>query len=328
MTHIEPAVFRQAAERAASWLRPLLLTHARPDGDAIGSLLAMRSILRGRGAQPLAVLLDPVPHAYRFLVEGDPPPVLGHNLALEGLSSTDGILVLDTCTYEQLLPLAEWLRASRRPIIALDHHVTRDLPAELHLIDTSASAAALLVWEWARTVNWSLNDEALTCLFIGMATDTGWFRFSNTDARTLDAAAELLRRGVNAADLYDRLYNNERPAKIKLAGAALSTLELFDRDRIACMQLDRAALECCAADPADTEGIINEAMRIGTVEASILLVEQPDGVIRVSLRSRKRIDVASIAVTLGGGGHPRAAGARMPGPLAEAKQRVLKALQV
>jgi phosphoesterase RecJ-like protein len=164
-------------------------------------------------------------------------------------------------------------------------------------------------------------------LFIGIATDTGWFRFSNTDARTLERCAELLRGGIAPSDLYDRIFNSERPGKIKLLSAALGSLELLEGERIAVMQLTLADLARSGADPGDTEGAINEPMRIASVEASVLLVEQREGGVRVSLRSRARLDVASIAASLGGGGHARAAGARMSGTLADVHQRVLAAIR-
>jgi phosphoesterase RecJ-like protein len=287
----------------------------------------MRAVLQGVGVHPLAVLLDPAPHAYRSLIEIDPPPVLGQNVSLEALNDTDGVIVLDTCSFEQLLPVADWLRSSKRPLIALDHHVTRDLPADVYLIDTTASAAALILLEWAVAVNWPMASVALEALWVGIATDTGWFRFSNTDARTLERAAELVQHGVNPAELYNRIYNRERAGKIKLLGAGLSTLELLEKERIACMKLTLKDFERCGAEPGDTEGIINEPMRIEPVEVSVLLVEAADGAVRLSLRSRERVDVASIAVSFGGGGHPRAAGARVHGTMAEVRQRVLDALR-
>ena len=324
MTPIESAQFESAASILQSWRRPLVLTHARPDGDALGSVLAMRSILRALGSAPLALLFDPVPSPYGFMVENDPPVIFGRDANEADLSGVDGVLMLDTCAYAQLTPLADWLRTGSTPIIAVDHHVTRDVPGDLHLIDTTAAAAALIVYDWAQALNWPLDSATLRALFVGIATDTGWFAFGNADARTLEAATALVRRGVEPHELYIRIYQSERAPKVRLLGAALETLEFHDNDRVATMQLTRAAFDRCAAQPSDTEGIVNEPLRIGLVDVAILFVESGDGLIRTSFRSKQHADVATIAAAFGGGGHVNAAGARITGTLSEVKRRVLE----
>ncbi len=324
MTPIESAQFQSAAAILQSWRRPLVLTHARPDGDAVGSVLAMRSILRALGSAPLALLFDPVPSSYSFMVEDQPLSVFGRDANAADLSDVDGVLMLDTCAYAQLTPLADWLRAGSAPIIAVDHHVTRDVPGALHLIDTTAAAAALIVYDWAQALNWPLDSATLRALFVGIATDTGWFAFGNADARTLEAAAALVRRGVEPHELYIRIYQSERAPKVRLLGAALETLELLDDDRVATMQLTRAAFQRCAAQPSDTEGIVNEPLRIASVDVSVLFVESDEGLIRTSFRSKQHADVAAIAAAFGGGGHVNAAGARITGTLADVRKRVLE----
>ena len=323
MTPITPARFRQAASMLQSWHCPLILTHARADGDALGSVLALRSVLRGLGSSPLCLLFDPVPPPYAFLTEGVPLPVFGQDLGQDDLGDVDGVVILDTCAYAQLTPLADWLRSTSAPIIAVDHHVTRDVPGDAHLIDSTAAAAALIVYDWVRAMDWPLKPAALEALFVGIATDTGWFAFGNADARVLESAAALVREGVRPHDLYIRLYQMERAAKVRLLGAALETLELLDDGRVASMHLTRAAFERCAGGPSDTEGIINEPLRIGSVDVSVLFVESDAGLIRTSFRSKRDADVAAIAASFGGGGHVNAAGARIPGALPEVRQRVL-----
>ncbi|MCP4590717.1 MAG: bifunctional oligoribonuclease/PAP phosphatase NrnA [bacterium] len=323
MTPIPPAQFQQAATAVQSWRRPLVLTHTRPDGDALGAVLAMRSILRSLGSSPLVVLFDPAPAAFGFMVEPDPLAVFGRDVHADDLASVDGVLILDTCAFAQLTPLAEWLRSASVPVIAVDHHVTRDVPGDMHLIDSTAAAATLVVYDWARAQGWLLDAAALTALFVGLAMDTGWFAFSNTDPRALEAAASLVRQGVDAHDLYVRVYQGDSAAKVRMLGAALETLELHQDGRIAIMQLDRPAFERCGAEPGDTEGIVNEPLRISSVDVSLLLVEGVDGPVRVSFRSKRHADVATLAAEFGGGGHRSAAGARIAGALAEVKNRVL-----
>lgn len=323
MTPIKPAQFQQAASMLRSWHHPLVVTHARPDGDALGSVLALRSLLRALGSNPLCLLFDPVPAPYASLTEGDPLPVFGQDVGEDGLRGVDGVVILDTCAYAQLTPLADWLRAASVPIIAVDHHVTRDVPGDAHLIDTTAAAAALIVYDWARVMDWPLDSAAQEALFLGIATDTGWFAFGNSDARALEAAAALVRGGVRPHELYIRVYQSERVPKVHLLGAALETLELLDDGRVAVMQLTRAAFERFGAQPSDTEGIINEPLRIGSVDVSVLFVEGAEGVIRTSFRSKRDADVAAIAASFGGGGHVNAAGARIDGKLSTVRKRVL-----
>jgi phosphoesterase RecJ-like protein len=326
MSLIEPSLFRQAAELLRSWHRPLIVTHARPDGDGIGAVLAMRSLTRGLGTDPLAVLLDPMPAPYAFLDADDPVGVLGREVSEADVARVDGVLVVDTCAYAQLRPLERWLREASPPLIAVDHHVTRDLPADIHLVDTSAAAASLIVYDWARAERWPLDGAALSALFVGIATDTGWFAFGNTEARAFDAAAALTRAGVEPHDLYMRLYQAEPAPKIRLLGAALKTLELHDEQSVAVMYLTQEAFQLAQAEPGDTEGIINTPLRIDSVQVSLLFVDAGDGLIRTSFRSKTDFDVAALASSFGGGGHRSAAGARVRGTLDTVRDDVLRRL--
>lgn len=307
-----------------SWQRPLILTHARTDGDALGCMIAMRSILRALGSNPLTLVFDVPSSVYDFLTDDEPLTVLGRDMNRDALSAVDGIVVLDTCAYAQLDPLADWLRTSDLPLIAVDHHVTHDLPTDVLLLDTNASAAALVVYDWARAMDWPLDLTALTALFVGIATDSGWFAFGNADARTLEAAAALTRAGVVPHELYVRIYQSERASKVRLFAAALESLELLDDNRVAVMHVARSAFERCDALPTDTEGIINEPLRIASVDVSVLFVENENGVIRTSFRSKQVANVAVIASSFGGGGHVNAAGARITGTLADVRKRVLE----
>ena len=329
-------VFRRAAGLVESWRRPLLLTHARPDGDAVGCLVAMQAMLRARGADPHALLFGPVSDRCSFLWKDDP---LTMTVDAAGAAARadefapDGVVILDTCSRVQLEPIAEWLGRSSLPKIAVDHHVTRDLPADEYLIDESAAAAALVVLEWATAARWPVDRRVAEALFVGLATDTGWFRYSNTDPRALQAAAHLATCGASASALHEAIYNRESPARVRLEAAALGTLELHADGRLAVMTLEPRHFAQSGATPADTEDIVNGPMRIEGVWASALLVAHEPGLVRVSLRSRPPsdsvpdINVATVASTLGGGGHARAAGARVQGSLDSVKQQVIDRLR-
>ena len=260
------------------------------------------------------------------MTENDPVGLFGEDLTESDLDSVDGVVIVDTCAFAQLTPLADWLRSTTPPVVAIDHHVTRDIPGESHLIDPSASAAALIVYDWAKAVGWTLDDKALQAIFVGITTDTGWFAFRNSDTRTFQAATELVGAGVDGHDLYVRVYQSEQPAKVLMLGEALVTLDLLDNGRVAVMQLTRDAFARHAAGTGDTEGIINEPMRIATVDVSVLLVESDDALVRTSFRSKRDADVSAIAASFGGGGHVNAAGARIKGALPEVREQVIQAV--
>jgi phosphoesterase RecJ-like protein len=277
------------------------------------------------------MLYEPLPSRYAWLVEGEPVEVLGESLDAAA-PGADGVLVLDTCSYSQLEPVADWLKRTSLPKVVLDHHVTRDCQADDYLVDEGASSACLIVHDWARAAGWPLDEQARLAVYLGIATDTGWFRFANTDARTLEAAAKLTRQGVSPAALFEQLYQRETPARFRMLAAALGTMELHHDDRLAVMTVTADMFARTKAGPQDTEDLINYPLQMGSVDVSVLLVERDGNVIRTSFRSkppsaaRPDIDVAAIAATFGGGGHRRAAGARVTGTLDEVKARIVAAL--
>ncbi len=347
MSRLNAKVFAQAASRIASWRQALLISHVNPDGDALGSLVAMRSLLRSRDVAATALLFDVIPGRYAIFERYEEMPVLGRDLHEADLSDVDGVLVLDTCTYSQLSPIADWLRTARAEKLAVDHHITRDELADHYLIDESAAATCLIVCEWAQAVDWPITPEASDALFIGMAMDTGWFRHSNTDGRVLSAVADLVARGVRPHEPYEQLFQRETPARVRLLGAALGTLEVLGGERLSVMTLTTQAIAACGATTADTEDIVNEPLRIGSVVVSVLLVQEAGGIVRASLRSKPPgespteprasdganaspptdVDVAKIAQAFGGGGHTRAAGARISGTLPAVRKMIVDHVQ-
>ncbi|MFQ5490887.1 MAG: bifunctional oligoribonuclease/PAP phosphatase NrnA [Phycisphaerae bacterium] len=319
------------AQVVAGWHRPLLLSHARADGDAIGSLCAMRQILSALGHQPTALLFEPLQARYAWL-PGEDTPEVTDGPSHSAFNHADAIMILDTCAYAQLEPVADWLRQSHLPTLVVDHHVTRDELGDHHVIDPQASATCLVLYEWARHVGWELNEPARIALYVGLATDTGWFRFSNTDQRTLAAAAELVGAGVRPAAVHEHIYQSESPARFRLIAAALAQAQLHHQDRLAVLTLTRRTFQETGAVPADTEDLVNYPLQIATVDVSVLLVEQDDGRVRVSFRSkppttdRADVDVSALAKTFGGGGHQRAAAARLEGTIDRVKQTVIEAV--
>ncbi|GMU81386.1 MAG: exopolyphosphatase [Planctomycetota bacterium] len=306
-------------DTAHAWLgefhRPLLLTHRRPDGDAIGSVAAMALALKSLGKEPLAAFFEPYPARYDFLRDGFTP--YHWEESHEVLTTEcDSLIILDTCSIPQLDPAAFFLQQAP-PTLVIDHHVTRDAigtrDRDHRLFDETAGACALILTEWTQRAGIALTPAIATALFTGIATDCGWFRFSNTDSRMMSAAATLAGAGADVNAIYNRLYQQEPAGKLRLVAHILSSMELLAGGRLAVMTLRDADFARVGADRTMTEDLVNEAGRLAGVECMILFTEETSGEVRVNLRSKERIDVAEIARRFGGGGHVRAAGCRLLG---------------
>ncbi len=301
----------------------VVVSHRRPDGDAIGSTVAVLSTLKARGRRAWGMLLDPVPVRYQSLVSNGPIEVWDRTFDPARLGKAGAVLVLDTACWKQIDCVEAAIRPVVDRVIVVDHHQTSDNFGAVQIIDPSAAATGLIVYEWFRHLGWTMPPVALTGLFAAVATDTGWFRFSNTDARALAAAGEMVAAGVSPNTCYEGIYWSESPARVALTAHVLSEMTLHEEGRLAIIRIDQEGLRRCGARPSDTEDLINEPMRIGCVAVSMLLYEDTDGRVRVSLRSKGQINVAELAATFGGGGHARAAGLHLRGTLAEASKRML-----
>ncbi len=315
--------FEQATAFIKACHKPLLITHTKPDGDALGSMLAIADMIKAQGCAPTCLLYEPLPERYARICGGD-YIILDATSLTSQLDEHDAVIVLDTCAYGQLSPVADWLRESSLPKLAVDHHVTRDSLADVYLVDESAAANCLILYEWAQSQGWKISTQTARAMLVGISTDTGWFHHSNTDSRVFSAVATLISCGADCHELYAQLYEQDTLARVRLVGEALSSLKMHGDNRLAVMTLSADAFARAGASLADTEGIINEPLSIQSVIVSLLLVEQTDGQTRVSFRSKQPldektidVDVAALAGKFGGGGHRRAAGARFQGKPAE-----------
>ncbi|MCK6456270.1 MAG: bifunctional oligoribonuclease/PAP phosphatase NrnA [Phycisphaerae bacterium] len=315
------ARYCEAAERLREARRVAITTHTRPDGDAIGSSVGLGRVLREQGGDATVHLLDAVPPRYQFLTDGFPCRPIGS--ASDALADVDLICIVDTSSWSQLEPIRKTLERSSGPIVVIDHHRTRDAIGHVTVLDESAGATAEMITTLCRYANWPISADAALALLTGLATDTGWFRFSNATPRVFETAAYLLQRGVPLPELYERLYLGDPAPRLRLMGRLLASMELLADGRIAVLKLPQHVLHECGATSAMTEELINEPQRIGSVNLVILCAESDAGVIRVSLRSKRDVDVAALAARYGGGGHERAAGARISGRLDDVAARVV-----
>jgi len=320
--------FQKAVELINKSNDILITSHTKPDGDACGCVTAMCEALGALGKNVTPLLLSAAPQWYEFLFT-EKAAVLDEDVKLEDLTAGrfgqfDLILIVDTNSHSQLAKFNDYLKQNNSPVLILDHHETSDGLGDVELIDSDAAATGLIVLDLLKYAGWPVTEKIAESLFVALATDTGWFQFSNSNSRVYRACAELIDAGVKPTQIYDHLYLNFSYSRFKLMAGMLDNLELHMDGRYAVMQIMRDDLERTGAEYSDTENLINECHRIDSVEASALFIELKDGRIRCSLRSRGPLDVSKIASKFGGGGHTKAAGTFLPGPLENAKQLILE----
>lgn len=328
--------FANAAPALEGMRAPLLLTHAKPDGDAMGSIAALSLMLKAGGATPVPVVFDPVPDRYRFLCRDINPMECASDAIEACVANCDGLVILDTCSYAQLAPAEATIRklaASSTPIVVFDHHVTRDEIGTHLVIRAEAAATCQILYDYARHREWTVTPEIASALFAGLATDTGWFRHSNTTPSALSAAAALVTAGAVPHELFESLFHGQSAARFRLRAAVMARTELHCDEALAVTTIPASLFGECGAVLADTEDLVNEPLGIGSVRASVMLVEQGGGTIRTGFRSKPPmsdedadLDVSAIAASFGGGGHKRAAGARIEASLEDAAEQVRTAM--
>jgi len=319
--------FQKAVDLINNSSNVLLTAHTKPDGDACGCIVALSSVLQSMGKKSRAIMLSQMPGWYDFLF-AQKLPVLGEDIDLNQLTEGsfgefDLIIIVDTNSLSQLPKFDLYLKQVDKPVLIFDHHATADDLGNVELVDSSAAATGLIVYDLIKYAGWQITETIAEALFVTVATDTGWFQFSNTDSRVHRACSELIDAGAKPIEIYHNLYQNFSYARFKLTVAMLNTLQLHLDGRFAIQQISLRDFEQTGATHKDTENLINECRRISTVETAALLVELEDGRIRCSLRSTGGIDVSEIAAKFGGGGHKMAAGTFLPGPLEEAKKTIL-----
>lgn len=312
--------FEAACGRLQSAGALLVTTHTRPDGDGLGAMVALCRSAQAAGKTAHMLLLDEVPRQYEFLFADRRPAGVGRFDRLAG--EAEAIVILDTCSAAQLGGIAARLEALAEKVIVIDHHTTVEPIGSVQWIDQAAAATSVMVAELLAALGWPVDAQSAEALMAAVVSDTGWFRFANTDGRCLRLAAEWLDAGVRPDKLYRRMYQNARLNRLKLLAHMLSDMELHSKGRLAVMTIRREDFAATGARAEETENLINASLEIGTVETAILLVENPAN-IRVSLRSRDALDVAAIARKFGGGGHKRAAGMRIVDNVEAVKDKLI-----
>ncbi len=295
-----------------------ITSHARPDGDSLGSSLGLALVLEQLGKEVAVVHADPAPRPYRSL------PGLERLVVSPTLDGDfDGLLVLECNSLERtgVAGLGKY-RA-----VNIDHHSDSGDYGFLNWIDWSAAALGEMIHELAQRLGADITPEIAANLYVALLTDTGSFQFSNTTQKTFAIAAELVAAGANPGQIAQTVYLSQPISKLRLLTAVLETLDVHPSGKIASIELTRRALNETGAEPDDTEGIVTHALSIDGVMMVAFLRQMHDGFVRVSLRSKPGYDVARVARRYGGGGHANAAGLSLSGDLGQAKARIVSDLE-
>lgn len=383
MSYQSNITLAQAAQALHHAQRIVLTTHAKPDGDAIGSVVALSRALSLLGKEATVFVMPPLPTNLRALRGCDTVYVVQNHedpRAMAAFALADLVVVLDTGAWSQLAPLRGLLEKSLDRTLILDHHLSGDVLASQRYIDARAAACCEVVGalldelthpsQHARhavaaeriTIDTSvardtidfLTDPALReAIFVGIASDTGWFRFSNTRPQTHELAARLIRAGVDHAALYETLEQTDRPEKLALMQRAMASLTLHASGQVAVMVLRKQDFTETGARLEETERLTDIPQSVTSVRMVVVITETPDeaqgtspttspttqspaqsrdaSLIRISFRSKPgphAINVAQLAGQFQGGGHARAAGAKVQGKLDDVVTRVLAAIAI
>ena len=297
-----------------------VISHINPDGDAYGTSLGLAWTLKAMGKEVRVLNQDGMLPNFRYLPGADwvePTP--------EGPLREDWpLLAVDTSTYDRLG--AKLVRTGRRPDLNLDHHATNEAYGQHNWIIRDSPASAQVLAELIHELGLPLTREAAINLYVGLMTDTGSFRYRGTSPATFTVAARLVGAGADPSYLADQSYRRAPLGEFKLMREVLNVTEFYADYRIATYTLTSEMFERTGTNPDQVEGFLDMLQTVETVEVAFMLQALPDGVTRVSLRSRARIDVSELAAQIGGGGHKLAAGARSTLPLAEVKARLLQSI--
>jgi phosphoesterase RecJ-like protein len=297
--------------------RVLLLAHRNPDGDTLGSMLALGQYLASN-RQVTMVCSDPVPQLYRFLSGWEQVLTIQEALALD--EKYQLAIAVDASDLGRLGPDAERLLERAERLVSIDHHATGEPFGDPSWIDSSAAATGELIYE---LIAGSITPRIATALYTAIITDCGSFRYANTTARTLAIASKLVEAGAEPNRIATIVFETRTLSSLKLLKEALGTLQVDEDGKLGWMELTEKMFQACGAKQGEGEGFVNYVRMIQGVAIAILFHENGDKV-RVSLRSGD-LDVGKLAAIFGGGGHMRAAGCELNLPLSEAKQQVLAA---
>lgn len=298
-----------------------IVGHIRPDGDCVGSQLGLALALKNEGKQVTCWNEDKIPQKYEFLDPGhlfqQPKPGLDF----------DCVIATDAASFERLGSVARCIE-KRKVLINIDHHQSNTRYADVNWVSGREPSTGELVFRLLKVARWPITQAIADCLFTAVSTDTGSFQYPSTRPGTYHVAGELVRRGANLARICDEVYQSYPLSRARLLRHVYSHFRLTHQNQIAYFWLKKADFARTGADSADSEGLIDHIRAIAPVEIAIVFEELEPELTRVSLRSKTaKVNVNELAAQFGGGGHPAAAGARIPGKALQVQRNVIAAVK-
>jgi bifunctional oligoribonuclease and PAP phosphatase NrnA len=295
--------------------------HIRPDGDCVGSQLGLTLALRNEGKKVVCWNEDRIPQKYEFLdrdgIIQKPKPG----------KKFDCVVAVDAASFERLGKVGRCV-ANRKLLINIDHHESNTRYGDLNWVSPREASAGELVFRLLKIAKWPITKRIADNLFTAVSTDTGSFQYSNTRPATYHVAGELVRRGANLAKICDEVYQSYPVSRARLLRHVYCHFRLTHNDQIAYFWLKKADFARVGADSSDSEGLIDHIRAIAPVEVACVFEEVEPELTRISLRSKSdKVNVNAIAAQFGGGGHPAAAGARIPGRPLSVQRRVVAAIK-
>lgn len=323
-------MWRQVRKIIESYDSFLITTHINPDGDAIGSEIALKAFLEDIGKDVVVVNSSVTPNTLAFLDPDADIKPYSREMGKTVLGDVDAVFVLDVNNWEHLGAFGKVLRKSPAPRVCIDHHEGTDEDfAVVSVCDTSFAATGMMIYELICAMGGEVSRTIADAVYATIITDTGTFRFSNTDGRVFRIAAELYDRGVDPHGLYRRVFASKTWGTGRLLGPVFNTVQSAADGRLAWIVATQEMYREAGATYDDSDGFVDLVRAIKGVELVLFFKEIPDGKIKVSLRSNGRVDAYALARNFGGGGHRMASGMKVDGPMNEAIDTVVAAcLQV
>lgn len=298
----------------------VLLTHENPDGDAVGSSLAMYEALKQMGKENVDVIIPEYPRTYTFLPNVDKVKKEGRE------ENYDLAIALDSATIKMLNGWSNYFEEAKTKIV-MDHHSTNTMYGDLNYVNPDSPACTQILLTIFEYFGIEITNEIGKCILTGIITDTGGFQYVSTRPETFEFAARLLKSGINVSEIYKKAMNTKTRANFELRKRAIDRMEFLEEGKISFTYITKQDIEEIEATSDDHEGIVDEGRCIEGVEVSIFIRETEKGY-KVSLRSNEYVNVSDVCLIFGGGGHKHAASCTVTMPIEQAKEKIINQIKM
>lgn len=295
----------------------LVVSHINPDGDAIGSSLALYRALKELNKEVyIENPTTPIPYIYSFLEDFNKIEPVSNSKDVEV------VFIVDVAEVKRCGLSSEYLKSKK--VINIDHHKTNTQFGDINLVMPEAAAVGCIIWDIFKENGINISKDTATYLYVSLLTDTGSFRYASTTPKTFEIASKLLEKGVEPWKVAYNIYETNSLNELKLLGLTLQTLEVYHNGQLAIEYITSDMFEKTNTTAENSEGFVNYARSVQGAEVGVLLREDAKNLFKVSIRSKDKVDVSQAAVEFGGGGHKNAAGGEIKGSLQEAKDKIIK----